>query len=169
MGFRHAMVLGPVSFFLGILFICFTVDHKLLWGALTDDIIEDGFQFYGTFFNSPTAIKALLHGMCAVGLLGLVSKLHKWDESAMFFDGSSIGIYVFALAVYLSVTIPTLRTVVTPAAMDTRSDRIEALRVLSAGNVIIGLCLGGILLMQAGQEYARRSAVVEVDEEKKKN
>ncbi len=60
----------------------------------------------------------------------------------------NLGIYVFALAVYLSVTIPTLRTIVTPLELDTRSDRIEALRVLSAGNVIIGLCLGGILLMQ---------------------
>jgi hypothetical protein len=26
-----------------------------------------------------------------VGIIALLSKLHKWDESAMFFDGSSIG------------------------------------------------------------------------------
>lgn len=93
----------------GVLFICFAVDYRLLWETLTDDIVEDGFQFYRTFYNSPKAIKvrplhgkgrdcwdlqsheALLHGMVGTGLLGLVSKLHKWDESAMFFDGSSIG------------------------------------------------------------------------------
>jgi hypothetical protein len=26
-----------------------------------------------------------------VGILGLVAKLHKYDESAIFFDGSSLG------------------------------------------------------------------------------
>ena len=26
-----------------------------------------------------------------VGIIGLVGKIHKWDESAMFFDGSSLG------------------------------------------------------------------------------
>ena len=25
------------------------------------------------------------------GILGLVAKLQKWDESALFFDGSSLG------------------------------------------------------------------------------
>jgi hypothetical protein len=29
--------------------------------------------------------------MIGVVLLGLVAKLHDWDDSAMFFDGSSIG------------------------------------------------------------------------------
>ena len=29
--------------------------------------------------------------MAGFGVLGLITKLHKWDESAMFFDGSSLG------------------------------------------------------------------------------
>ncbi|KAJ3001098.1 hypothetical protein NUW54_g6645 [Trametes sanguinea] len=37
------------------------------------------------------AAQALLHSVMGVGLLGLVGKLHKWDDSAMFFDGSSLG------------------------------------------------------------------------------
>lgn len=63
----------------------------------------------------------------------------------------ALGIYVFGLAVYLSVTIPTLRTIVLPLDVDTRNDQIEALRVLSAANVIIGVCLTGILLMQVSE------------------
>jgi hypothetical protein len=75
---------------------------------LTEEIVEDGFQFYATFFNAPPAIKvgiplravmsggcsssqAVLHGFMGVGILGLVAKLHKYDESAIFFDGSSLG------------------------------------------------------------------------------
>jgi hypothetical protein len=37
----------------------------------------------------------LLHGVVVLGVLGFVSKLHKWDESAMFFDGSSLGMSCF--------------------------------------------------------------------------
>ncbi|KAE9400404.1 hypothetical protein BT96DRAFT_881419 [Gymnopus androsaceus JB14] len=156
MTFKQAAVLAPVSFFLGILFICFNVDHKLLWGELTDAVLADGFSFYTTFFNSPPAIKALLHGMIGVGILGLASKLHKWDDSAMFFDGSSLGVYIFAIAVYTAVIVPTLKTVVTPLEEETKMDRIEAVRVLAAANVIIMMCLGFILTLQAGQVYAKR-------------
>lgn len=103
--------------------------------------------------------------MIGFGILGLVSKLHKWDESAMLFDGSSLGpfprlvrkvkltrlvpvAFVVGVAVYTTVTIPTLRTIVTPLEEDTRLERVEAMRVLSAGNVIIAGCLGAILLLQ---------------------
>jgi len=75
MGFKQAAVLAPVSFFLGedstlqashnltllwqlgVLFICFNVDHRMLWGEVSEDVIADGFQFYTTFFNAPPAIK----------------------------------------------------------------------------------------------------------------
>ncbi|KAJ7746950.1 Shr3 amino acid permease chaperone [Mycena maculata] len=157
MGFRSAAVLGPVCFFLGVLFICFNVDHRVLWGGLSDDVVEDGFQFYGTFFMAPPAIKGMLHGLVGVAIIGLIAKLHAWDDSAMFFDGSSLAAMIFALAVYLTVVVPTLRTIATPLAEDTRADRIEALTILSAGNVIIGGCMGLVLVLQAGQEYARRS------------
>jgi hypothetical protein len=93
------------------LFICFTVDHRILWGQITEKDIEDGFHFYRAFYNAPPAIRVrlrwssfasytrsltrgyqtLLHSMFLVTLAGFFAKLHKWDDSAMFFDGSSIG------------------------------------------------------------------------------
>lgn len=96
--------------------------------------------------------------MIGVGLAGFIFKLHKWDESAMFFDGSSLAVYVFAIMVYLSVIIPGLQTVADPVKdVDTREDQLEALRMLSAGNIIIIGCLFLVLLLQGGQEYARRA------------
>ena len=78
----------------------------------------------------------------------------------------------------MSVTIPALRTIVTPVEGDTRDDRIEAMRVLSAGNTIIVVILAGVLLLQvsldsiqdgntflfsqAGEEYARRAEAKEL-------
>jgi hypothetical protein len=38
-----------------------------------------------------TVLQALLHAMMALGIGSLIAKLHKWDESALFFDGSSLG------------------------------------------------------------------------------
>ncbi|KAH9933348.1 ER membrane protein SH3-domain-containing protein [Fomitopsis serialis] len=106
MGFRQAAVLSSVSFFLGVLLICLNVDYRILFTPLTDDVLRDGFEFYTTFYNSPPAIKALLHAVMGVGALGLCGKLNRWDESAIFFDGSSLAAYVFAMAVYISVGIP---------------------------------------------------------------
>ncbi|KAF7798010.1 hypothetical protein EIP86_009220 [Pleurotus ostreatoroseus] len=130
-------------------------------------------EFYTTFLHSPPAIKALLHAITGMGLVGLVGKIHKWDESAMFFDGSSLAAYVFAISVYLSVGVPACRTIANPVeGVDTREDQIEALRILSAGNTIIIVLLGAVLALQAGEEYARRAEAKEAariaEEDKKK-
>lgn len=62
-----------------------------------------------------------------------------------------IAAYVFAIALYLSVTVPALRTIVDPVEVDTREDRIEAMRVLAAGNTIIVVLLGAILALQVSE------------------
>ncbi|OCH91023.1 hypothetical protein OBBRIDRAFT_775931 [Obba rivulosa] len=165
MGFRQAAVLSAVSFFLGVLFICLNVDYRVLFTPLTEPVIRDGLEFYATFYQSPPAIKArpaLLHAVMGVGIIGLVGKLHRWDETAMFFDGSSLAAYVFSVAVYLAVGVPASRAIATPLEEHTREDQIEALRVLSAGNTIIIVLLGLVLVLQAGEEYTRRVEAREV-------
>ncbi|GJE91092.1 Shr3 amino acid permease chaperone [Phanerochaete sordida] len=163
MGFRQAAVLSATCFFLGVLFICLNVDYRVLFEPLTDEVARDGLEFYTTFFHAPPAIKALMHAIMGVGIIGLVGKLVKMDESAKWFDGSSLVAYIFALSVYLSVGLPASRTIATPVeGVDTREDQIEALRLLSAGNTIIIALLGGVLFLQAGEEYARRAEAKEL-------
>ena len=59
--------------------------------------------------------------------------------------------YIFAMATYIAVTIPSLRTIVEPVPdVDTLEDRIEAMRILSAGNTIMMVLLGSILALQVG-------------------
>lgn len=87
------------------------VDYRVLFAPLTDEVVRDGFEFYTTFFHSPPAIKvrvlpvhgaptltvnrhvmqALMHAIMGVGIIGLVGKVVRMDESAMWFDGSSLG------------------------------------------------------------------------------
>lgn len=49
--------------------MCFTVDHKVLFGELTDQTVEDGFFFYTTFYNAPPVIRVRhpFHGALSMG------------------------------------------------------------------------------------------------------
>jgi hypothetical protein len=55
-------------------------------------------------------IQALLHVALGLPLLALIGKLHKWTESAMFFDGSAIVLQLASTILYLAVHIPSMRT-----------------------------------------------------------
>jgi hypothetical protein len=58
---------------------------------------------------------------------------------------------------YITVTIPAIQTVVTPVeGVDTREDQIEAMRVLSAGNTLMMVLLGGILALQVREPHVGR-------------
>jgi len=158
MGFRHAAVLSAVSFCLGVLFINFNVDRRILYGGgpPSEEDYADATKYYTAFYEAPLAIKALLHAVMGIGLLSLIAKLGSWDDSAKFFDGTSIGMFLAGIVIYVTVGIPTLHTVAEPYADDSLADQREALAVLSAANTLIIICLLGVLLMQAGQEYTRR-------------
>jgi hypothetical protein len=99
---------------LGVLLACFTVDYRVLFEPLTEESIQDGFQYYKTFYNAPLGIKvqnifffhafndlktrtrytqALLHGLIGIGVASIIAKIHRWNETAMLFDGGSLGAY----------------------------------------------------------------------------
>lgn len=73
--------------------------------------------------------------------------LHAFPAELLLTPCAKVG-YIFSLAVYLTVSVPAVRTVVNPVEGDTRDDQIEAMRVLAAGNTIIIVLLAGILLLQ---------------------
>lgn len=41
--------------------------------------------------------QALLHGLIGIGVVAIIAKIHRWDESAMFFDGGSLGAHFLSL------------------------------------------------------------------------
>lgn len=119
--------------------------------------------------------QALFHAVLALPLLTLLFKLHKWNESAKFFDGSAIALQLAVVVLYLSVHIQSLRTFLPDAKSTwtllpqpppltepiTEDDKIEAVRVLAAGNALVGILLIGVLGMQIGQEYAGNMEALE--------
>jgi len=142
--------------------MCFTIDYRMLHVKITPEATQDATHFYTLFYNAPPAIKTFLHSMMGIGIICLLGKLHKWDESAVWFDGSSLAVFVFAIAVYLTVTIPALRAVVNPAEADPEFTLDQNLGLIGAGNTIIAGLLVLVLVMQGGQEYAKRTGAKEL-------
>jgi len=136
--------------------MCFNVDYRILHMSITEQATQDATHFYTLFYNAPPAIKALLHSMMGFGILSLLGKLHKWDESAMWFDGSSLAAFVFAISIYLTVIIPNLQNVVNPGETTSEFTHEQSLSLIGAGNSIVMVILILIMALQAGQEYARR-------------
>jgi len=61
----------------GVLLACFTIDYRVLFEPLTEDIVQDGFQYYKTFFNAPLGIKVRGTLMLANGTLTDISLIKK--------------------------------------------------------------------------------------------
>jgi hypothetical protein len=59
-----------------MLLACFAVDNRLPFEP--EETVQDRFQYYRTFYSAPRVI-------------AIITKLHRRDESAMFFDGGSLG------------------------------------------------------------------------------
>lgn len=67
------------------------VDIPLLYQPVTPEAIDNAYKFYEMWWEAPGAVKALFHVALGLPLVALLIKLHKWNESAVFFDGSCIG------------------------------------------------------------------------------
>ncbi|KAF3052946.1 hypothetical protein E8E11_003845 [Didymella keratinophila] len=181
--FAQFLVIGPTCFFLGILFASLPYDYNALW-AVPDDreayftILEDHIKF---LYASPPIISRILNMVIGTGILGFLIKLFKASESNMLFDGASLVLYMAGITVYLTNIVKGFRVVtagiygnVTPemAAQDDEEgdyiSREDTLRVFAASNTILALVLVGVLVLQAGQWYAKRAEENEIREIERK-
>ncbi|KAI1420599.1 secretory component protein-like protein [Xylaria sp. FL1777] len=177
--FATFMIIGPVCFFLGILFAEFPYDFPLLW---TSDPIEptylDQLETHLKFVHqSPPLISRMLSIMIGTGFCGFFIKLFRASESNMLFDGASLVLYVIGVGVYVANIVKGLRFVsagiwhapdfaanLAPSSSGNAQDaeghiilgREDSLKVMAASNTILALVLVGVLVLQAGQWYAER-------------
>ncbi|KAK3383355.1 putative secretory component protein shr3 [Lasiosphaeria ovina] len=179
--FATFLIIGPVCFFLGILFASFPYDFPLLWTsdpvpAAYLDQLETHLRF---MHQSPPLIARLLNIVVSAGFLGFFIKLFKPSEANVLFDGASLVLYVIGAGVYIANIVKGMRTVSAGAWDDEGNGGIpfdgpltgeiilgreDSLKVLSASNTILALVLVGVLVLQVGQWYAERK---EADDIKK--
>ncbi|KAN0061445.1 Protein csh3 [Thecaphora frezii] len=118
MGFRSGFVITSVAFLFGVLFIASIYDFPLLYASkLEPTAVEAADRFYLSLYNGPTAVTALLHGMIGLGIVGLIAKLHRWNEMAKYFDGGSLVLFMAAICMYGGVCVPNLRLLADPTNM----------------------------------------------------
>lgn len=167
--FATFLIVGPVCFFLGILFALFPYDYPLLWTSAPIPA-----EYYGQvethlrfIYESPPLIARLLSITILVGFLGFFFKLFSPSQSNVLFDGASLILYLIGVGVYATNIVKGLRSV----GHDIWSDeewheraatpegaymlgKEDSLRVMAASNTILALVLVGVLVLQAGQWYA---------------
>ncbi|KAL9934341.1 hypothetical protein V8E36_006855 [Tilletia maclaganii] len=115
MGFRAGFVLSSTFFLYGVLFLCSIVDFPLVYYPWQAKAANEAETFYLSFFRAPGAVHALLHGMIALGMIGLLAKLHRYTENAKYYDGGSLVLFVAALCMYLGVVMPNVRLLSDPS------------------------------------------------------
>ncbi|KAF7867393.1 hypothetical protein EAF04_005476 [Stromatinia cepivora] len=174
--FATFMIIGPVCFFLGILFSSFPYDYPLLWTTeSTPDAYYNFIEEHLKFMHaSPPIIPRILHIVVSVGFIGLFTKLFKPSEANLLFDGASLVLYVVGVVVYITNIVKGMRIVTLGLYGEAGAPegevgvgREDSLRVLAASNTILALVLVGVLVLQAGQWYAERKDQDEVEKYEK--
>ncbi|KAL5121834.1 Protein csh3 [Pleosporales sp. CAS-2024a] len=186
--FAQFLVVGPTCFFLGMLFASLPYDYNVLWTAPIEgrdqyfNLLESHIRF---LYASPPIMSRILNLVIGTGLLGFLIKLFKASESNMLFDGASLVLYMAGITVYLTNIVKGFRVVTAgiygdqnlAAAAGEKLDlqegedyisRDDTLRVYAASNTILALVLVGVLVLQAGQWYAKRAEEQEIKEIEKK-
>ncbi|USP79758.1 hypothetical protein yc1106_07032 [Curvularia clavata] len=179
--FAQFMVVGPTCFFLGILFAQLPYDYNVLWATPDDrtsyfDILESHIKF---LYASPPIVSRILNLVIGTGLLGFLIKLFKPNQANMLFDGASLVLYMAGITVYLTNIVKGFRVVtagiygdidkanpgeISEEDMGDYISREDTLRVFAASNTILALVLVGVLVLQAGQWYAKRVEEQEIQE-----
>ncbi|KAL1304603.1 hypothetical protein AAFC00_003572 [Neodothiora populina] len=121
--FATFLIIGPVCFFLGLLFASFPYDYNVLWttpslaadAAPGSDPREPYYTLLETHLkflhSSPPVISRILHIVIGTGILGFLMKLYKPSEANMLFDGASLVLYMCGITVYIANIVKGLRVV----------------------------------------------------------
>lgn len=165
---------------IGLLYITSTYDYPLLFQqGFTQSDVDKSVGFYLSMYQAPLSVKALVHSVFGLGLIGIVVKIVRWGEQDKYFGSVSLLLYFSSLLMYVSVEIPNMRVLAAPEeknivhravfdAEDARKvedyefypltgrERASVVQVIGATNVIITALLAGVLLMQGGEWYSTR-------------
>lgn len=68
-----------------MLLACFAVDYRVLFEPLTEEIVQDGFQYYKTFYNAPLGIKVRkMHLACTKTLRNAFYLFEKQNKLCVY-------------------------------------------------------------------------------------
>ncbi|KAL7340888.1 Proteophosphoglycan ppg4, partial [Rhodotorula toruloides] len=93
--------------------VCLLWDSTVLYGLtapISEETIEAVENYYLTWWNGGMAVKSFMHIVMVVLFLSLIAKwARKGSETAYYFSGASIVALVVCAALYITVTLPSIR------------------------------------------------------------
>ncbi|GAA5981313.1 hypothetical protein JCM10908_004064 [Rhodotorula pacifica] len=114
MGFLTSAAIVSSAFLLGTLFTSLLWDSTVLYGLtapITESTIEAVENYYLTWWNGGMAVKMFMHIVMLVLFFSLVAKWARRSESAFYFTGASIIALVCIAAMYITITLPSIRVI----------------------------------------------------------
>ncbi|POY71167.1 hypothetical protein BMF94_5477 [Rhodotorula taiwanensis] len=114
MGFLTAAATVSAAFLVGTLFTSLLWDATVLYGLtepINERMIEAVENYYLTWWNGGMAVKMFMHIVMIVLFLSLVAKWARRSETAFYFSGASILALVCAAAMYITITLPSIRII----------------------------------------------------------
>ncbi|QSL66560.1 hypothetical protein MERGE_000941 [Pneumocystis wakefieldiae] len=137
------LIVCSSSFFLGILFISWIVDHFTFWmNPVTDQALLNAETYYLLLYQAPSIHKILLHILIFFGFFAHVMKLYGGNKSNLLFDTGSLVLYIAGIIIYNVYLIQGLETIFQPAS-----------------HVVLALILIGILVLQSSQFCAEQTVL----------
>ncbi|ODQ79545.1 hypothetical protein BABINDRAFT_176438 [Babjeviella inositovora NRRL Y-12698] len=150
----NAVVVGSTCFALGAIYGNLPYDFQTLWsGTYSDEAVARSVAHYALWGNSPNFVHYILHGVMALGFLGMFVKLYKPNPDAKMFEYGTLGLYMAGVIFYLT----NMRIGVQSAIVGEWGDVDErtGINVIAASEVFIVFIYVGILVLQGGLYYAQ--------------
>ncbi|KAF5112394.1 hypothetical protein DV495_001580 [Geotrichum candidum] len=146
------LIIGAVSFSLGVCYSNWSYDYYTLWQQPVDAAFERSLAHYQNWYNMPMFFHHV-HHLCAVlGMIGFFFKLYKPSEANKLFDGGSLFLYMVGVVIYLT----NLRRGGASAVANDwgEVDEHTGINIIAASQVLIVLTFLGVIGLQIGQYWA---------------
>lgn len=148
------LILIGTSFIMGVFYANQAYDYPLLFDHnATQEHFDNALRHYQTLFYTAPAVKYVLLGVAALGLIGGLIRVYKPNPDLQLFEYCSLGLYVFGICVFLT----NIKTGIDCSISRNWGEVTEnqGLAVIASSNIIMLLLFMGVVVLQAGLWYSK--------------
>ncbi|WRT65387.1 uncharacterized protein IL334_002330 [Kwoniella shivajii] len=164
MVWRTTFVTMSTCFLLGTTFTHWIADHDVLWRSpVTPDALATSIKYYSFLSNAPSGLGWVYIAVGIVALLsagGRAMKGYQGQSGEILFDGVLWSAIAYTQIYDVYPTIKLIPSHLPQSLTDHKAypELVSAVRDLATNNIMTAVMLTGIMLLQAGRWYSKRSA-----------
>jgi len=161
MGLRVGVIVCATSFLLGCFLSHWIADSLTLWQVpLTDEHLQVAADYYAILSTMPMHMRLVFFVIGTISAIALLLNLLDGRAGNIMFDGGSVFLCFCALVVWVWSCLPNIeklaprRQFEIPFPFEYRKDILE----IASKNLVCSVALTGVMLLQAGREWAEVKA-----------